>query len=97
MSQRQARWFDFLGSFAMKWEFIPGTKNPADSLSKLCIMSSKRNDEDKSTHAKRWNKQHIGGAGSLGRTPIECIIINELVKAYQKDPWFKVPENVAPL
>jgi hypothetical protein len=26
----------------MKWEFIPGIKNPADSLSRLCIMSSKR-------------------------------------------------------
>jgi hypothetical protein len=40
MSQRQARWSDFQGSFAMKWEFIPGIKNPADSLSRLCIMDS---------------------------------------------------------
>jgi hypothetical protein len=97
MSQRQARWSDFLGSFAMKWEFIPGIQNPADYFSRLNVISSKRNDEDKNIHAKRWHKQHIGGAGTLGRKPIECIKINELVKAYPRLPWFKVPENVAPL
>ena len=60
-------------------------------------MDSKRYDEDKSIHAKRWHKQHIGGAGTLGRAPIECIKVNELVKTYQDDPWFKVQENIAPL
>jgi hypothetical protein len=81
----------------MKWEFIPGIKNPADSLSRLCIMNSSRSDEDKSIHAKRWQKQHIGGAGTLGRTTIESIKVNELIKAYPKDPCFKVHENVSPL
>jgi hypothetical protein len=42
-------------------------------------------------------EQHIGGAGTLGRTLIECIKVNKLVKAYKEDPWFKVPENIAPL
>ncbi len=60
-------------------------------------MNSKRYDEDKSIHAKRWHKQHIGGAGTLGRAPIECIKVNELVNAYHDDPWFKLKDNIAPL
>jgi hypothetical protein len=90
MSQRQARWYDFLGNFALKWEFIRGTENPADYLSTLCIINSTRNDEDKSIHAKRWHKQHIGGDSSLGHEPVDCIKVAELIKAYPKDPWFKV-------
>jgi hypothetical protein len=81
----------------MKWEFIPGTENPADSLSRLCIMNSTKNDEDKRIHAKRWHKQHIGGASSLGHKPGDCMKVAKLIKAYPKDPWFKVTENITPL
>ncbi len=34
-------------------------------------MTSTKIDVDKSIHAKRWHKQHIGGAKQLGETPIE--------------------------
>ena len=82
MSQRQVRWSEFLSNFALKWEFIPGKDNPADSLSRLCIMTSTRVEVDKSIHAKRWHKQHIGGASSLGEAPIENIQLLEIKKAY---------------
>jgi hypothetical protein len=97
MSQRQARLSDFLENFAMKWKFILGIKNPADSLSRLCIMNSSRNDEDKSIHAKRWQKQHIGGAGTLGHKPVDYIKVNDPIKYYPRDPWFKGTENITPL
>ncbi len=90
MSQRQVRWSDFLSNFALKWEFIPGKDNPADSLSRLCIMTSTRVEVDKSIHAKRWHKQHIGGASQLGDAPIESIQLPDIKKAYRDDPWFKV-------
>jgi hypothetical protein len=48
-------------------------------------------------HAKRWQKQHIGGVGTLGHKPVDCIKINELIKADPRDPWFKVTENTTPL
>jgi hypothetical protein len=60
-------------------------------------MNSSRNEEDKSIHAKRWHKQHIGGAGTLGHKPVDFIKANELIKAYPRDPCFKVTEKVTPL
>jgi hypothetical protein len=53
-------------------------------------MNSSRNDEDKSIHAKRWHKQHIGGASQLGHKPVDYISVSELKVAYPNDPWFKV-------
>ncbi len=88
---------EFLSNFALKWEFIPGKDNPADSLSRLCIMTSTRIDVDKSIHAKRWHKQHIGGASQIGETLIENIRLPEIKKAYKNDPWFKVTKNIATL
>jgi hypothetical protein len=81
----------------MRWEFIPGIENPADSLRRLCIMNLSRNDEDKSIHAKRWHKQHIGGASTPVHKYVDCIKVAELIKAYPKDPWFKVTENITSL
>jgi hypothetical protein len=41
-------------------------------------MTSTRIAVDKSIHAKRWHKQHIGGASQLGETPIEKIRLPEI-------------------
>jgi hypothetical protein len=35
LSRRQVRWSEFLQQFDLKWEFVPGVDNPADSLSRL--------------------------------------------------------------
>jgi hypothetical protein len=60
-------------------------------------MNSSRYDEDKSIYAKSWHKQHIGGASQLGHKPVDCIKFADLIKAYPKDPWFKVTKNTSPL
>jgi hypothetical protein len=60
-------------------------------------MASSRVDEDKSIHAKRWLKQHIGGARQLGEKPVERIQLPEIKRAYASYPWFKVTQNTAPL
>jgi hypothetical protein len=41
-------------------------------------------------HAKRWHKQHNGGATTLCQ---KC----EGIKAYPKDTWFKITGNITPL
>jgi hypothetical protein len=35
ISRRQVRWSEFLQQFDLKWEFVPGVDNLADSLSRL--------------------------------------------------------------
>jgi hypothetical protein len=35
LSRRQVRWSEFLQQFDLKWDFLPGVQNPADSLSRL--------------------------------------------------------------
>ena len=46
-------------------------------------MTSTKIEVDKSIHAKRWHKQHIGGASQLGEAPIENIQLPEIKKAYR--------------
>jgi transposase InsO family protein len=42
LSRRQARWMEFMSRFKFAWKHTPGTKNPADGLSRLfaCVRSS---------------------------------------------------------
>ncbi len=35
LSGRQVRWSEFLQQFDLKWEFLPGVDNPAESLSRF--------------------------------------------------------------
>jgi hypothetical protein len=35
LSSRQVRWSEFLQQFDLKWEYLLGVDNPADSLSRL--------------------------------------------------------------
>jgi hypothetical protein len=60
-------------------------------------MTSTRIAVDKSIHAKRWHKQHIGGARQLNETSIGSIKLPEIKRAYKDDPWFKVTKNIATL
>jgi hypothetical protein len=40
LSRRQAHWSEFLKQFRFGWEYKPGKDNPADSLSRLCVISA---------------------------------------------------------
>jgi len=88
LSRRQARWAEKLSAFQFEWEYKPGIDNPADPLSRMCILSVVTRG-----HFRMPAPQLVRNP-----TPISSIVTTkDLIKAYRTDPWFSNPDNTSSL
>ena len=109
LSQRQARWSEFLSEFFVNWEYLPGEVNPADSLSRLgneeplptvltmLLSTTQTRNLRKKTKRKRAmeNVPEPFVSGQQGHV-VPQVTSAELLQGYTLDPWFHDPKNTAP-
>ena len=84
MSRRKARWIEFLSRFVIQWQYKPGRTNVADPLSRqpnLLPVQGSDGDSDNAPHM----------------TPAQHPLMEDIIAAYDADPWFAVYNNVARL
>ena len=109
LSQRQARWSEFLSEFFVNWEYLPGDLNPADSLSRvhneepqptvLTMLISTRQAQNLQKKTKRKRAmENVPEPLVQGQQSelTQQVTVDELLQGYAKDPWFQKPENTAP-
>lgn len=90
LSQRQARWAEFLGRFDMSIKYKPGSQNMADPLSRHphFLISCLSVVQTEGTLARADASQPI--SGGIAFKPF----LERVQAATRNDPWFKNAHNI---
>jgi hypothetical protein len=109
LSQRQARWSEFLSEFFVNWEYLPGEINPADSLSRLqdtepqptvltMVLSTRQAKRLHKNSAKNRTMDNVPEPFVFGQQSCKVtqVTIAEILQGYTQDPWFQDSANTKP-
>jgi len=88
LSRRQARWAEKLSAYQFTWEYKPGVDNPADPLSRICVLSVVTR-----SHFRMPTPELVRAPASVQ----SLVTTQDLLKAYRADPWFSNPDNTVSL
>jgi len=89
LSGRQARWSEKLSAFKFHWEYKPGVDNPADPLSRICVLAMVTRG-----HFRMPTNTLVRNPTLLPTGPIPQAA---LTRAYTEDPWFGKSANTSSL